>query len=49
VTWLMYFLIAVTLALIAVPLLLVAIGRPKLKHHLDEQTRACEAEEELNG
>lgn len=44
-TWLKYFLIAVTIALIALPLLLVAIGRPKLKHHLDAQTAAHDTEE----
>lgn len=44
-TWLMYLLIAVTLALIGVPLLLIAIGLPKLKQHLDAQTAAHEMEE----
>ena len=47
--WLMYFLIAVTLMLIALPLLIVAIGLPKLKQQLDEQTRFGEVEEDLNG
>lgn len=34
-----YFLIAVTVGLLVSALLAIAIGRPKLKHHLDEQTR----------
>lgn len=37
--WLTFFLIAVTCVLVALALLAVAIGRPKLKHHLDAQTR----------
>lgn len=44
-TWIMYFLIALTLGLIAILLLLVAIGVPKLKHHLDAQTRLHDDDE----
>lgn len=47
-TWLKYFLMAVTLVLIASPLLLIAIGRLKLKQHLDAQTRMHEVEGDLN-
>lgn len=38
-TWLTYLLIAVTFALIAAPLLMIAIGLPKLKRQLDAQGR----------
>lgn len=47
-TWLMYFLIAVTLMLIALPLLLIAIGLPKLKQQLDEQTCPRDFKQGLN-
>lgn len=44
-TWLTYILIAGAFVLIALPLLAVAIGRPSLKHHLDEQTRRAAGDE----
>lgn len=43
-TWLTILLLAL-LGLFAVLMLLVAIGRPKLKHHLDAQSEAQKAEE----
>ncbi|WP_418145465.1 hypothetical protein ABL850_14835 [Variovorax paradoxus] len=36
-TWLTYILIAVSLVLAALPLLIIAIGLPKLKRQLDAQ------------
>jgi hypothetical protein len=37
-TWLAYILIALSLMLTALPLLIIAIGLPKLKQQLDAQT-----------
>lgn len=43
--WLTYILIAVSLVLAALPLLIIAIGLPKLKQQLDAQALTSDVEE----